>query len=60
MSALAVVLLETLCCLGLGAAVLRMLRIDGDLQAGEHWALSFAIGFGVLGWLVFPVGVSGF
>jgi len=37
-----------------------MLRIDGDLQAGEHWALSFAIGFGVLGWLVFPVGVSGF
>ncbi len=60
MSALAVVLLETLCCLGLGAAVLRVLRIDGDLQAGEHWALSFAIGFGVLGWLVFPVGVSGF
>ena len=60
MSALGVVLLQTLCCLGLGAAALRMLKIDADLGTGEHWALSFATGFGVLGWLIFPLGVAGY
>jgi hypothetical protein len=60
MTALGVVLLQTLCCLGLGAAALRALKIDADLGIGEHWALSFATGFGVLGWLVFPLGVAGY
>ncbi|MAF94191.1 MAG: hypothetical protein CMM60_00265 [Rhodospirillaceae bacterium] len=60
MTALGVVLLQTLCCLGLGAAALRTLKIDADLNTGEHWALSFAAGFGILGWLVFPIGVAGY
>jgi hypothetical protein len=45
--------------LGLGAMALRVLGIDQDLSRGEHWTLSFAIGFGLLGWLVFPIGVAG-
>ncbi|NQU61363.1 MAG: glycosyltransferase family 39 protein [Rhodospirillales bacterium] len=53
-------LLEALCCLGLGAAAMRVLGIDGELKAPEHWALSFAAGFGLLGWLIFPIGISGF
>ena len=60
MTALGVVLLQTLCCLGLGAAALKALKIDADLNAGEHWALSFATGFGILGWLIFPLGVAGY
>ncbi|MCH7935552.1 MAG: glycosyltransferase family 39 protein [Proteobacteria bacterium] len=60
MTALGVVLLQTLCCLGLGAAALRTLKIDADLGTGEHWALSFATGFGILGWLIFPLGVAGY
>lgn len=60
MTALGVVLLQTLCCLGLGAAALRTLKIDADLSTGEHWGLSFATGFGILGWLVFPLGVAGY
>ena len=45
--------------LGFGAAVLRVLELDQDITPGEHWTLSFAIGLGVLGWLVFPIGVAG-
>ena len=45
--------------LGLGALVLRVLGLDRDITPGEHWAVSFAIGFGVLGWLVFPIGIVG-
>ncbi|MDA1091607.1 MAG: glycosyltransferase family 39 protein, partial [Proteobacteria bacterium] len=57
--AFAVALLQILCCLGLGAAALRILKIDGDMNAGEHWAIAFAVGFGILGWLIFPLGISG-
>ena len=57
--AVAVTLLQILCCLGLGAAALRVLKIDGDMNAGEHWTMAFAVGFGILGWLVFPLGISG-
>ena len=60
MTALGVVLLQTLCCLGFGAAALRALKIDADLDTGQHWALSFATGFGVLGWLIFPLGIGGY
>ena len=45
--------------LGLGAGVLRVLGLDREMTPGEHWTVSFAIGFGVLGWLVFPVGIAG-
>ncbi len=60
MTAVAAVLLQILACLGFGAAVLRVLRIDADLETGEHWALAFATGIGVLGWLLFPMGVLGY
>lgn len=40
--------------------MLRMLKIDADMEAGEHWAIAFAVGFGVLGWAVFPLGVAGY
>ncbi len=53
------VLLKVLCCLGLGAATLRLLKIDDGLAGGEHWAIAFATGFGILGWLIFPLGVLG-
>lgn len=60
MIAAGVVLLELLCCLGLGAAAMRVLKIDGDVRPGEHFAIAFAVGFGILGWLVFPLGISGY
>jgi len=59
LTAIASLLLQTLGCLGFGAAALKLLKIDEDLRAGEHWALSFATGFGILGWLIFPLGISG-
>lgn len=45
--------------LGFGAVILRILGLDRDITPGEHWTVSFAIGFGVLGWLIFPIGISG-
>ncbi|MBI1986337.1 MAG: glycosyltransferase family 39 protein [Rhodospirillales bacterium] len=58
MSALAVLLLQVFCCLGLGAATLRAFRADAEMTAAECWTIAFAIGIGVLGWLVFPLGVA--
>jgi len=60
MTALSVALLQTFTCLGLGAATLRLLRIDDGLKGCQHWTLSFAIGFGLLGWLLFPLGIAGY
>ena len=59
MISLAVTLLQAFCCLGLGAGLLRLLKIDDVMTAREHWGFSFAVGFGALGWLVFPLGISG-
>ncbi len=42
--------------LGFGAAVLSALRIRGGLPPGESHAWSFAVGFGLLGWLVGGLG----
>lgn len=57
--ALGIVALELICCLGLGAAILRLLKIDDELTPGEHAIFAFAAGFGALGWLVFPLGIWG-
>ena len=57
--ALLVTLASVAAGLGLGAMVLRVLGLDEDITPGEHWTVSFAIGFGVLGWLVFPIGIAG-
>ena len=53
------VIAEGTACLGFGAVVLRVLGLERDMTPGEHWTVSFAIGFGLLGWLVFPIGISG-
>ncbi len=60
MTAVAVVLLQALCCVGLGAAALRLLAVDDGLAFADHAALAFATGFGVLGWLLFPIGIAGY
>jgi hypothetical protein len=57
--ALAIVLLQIASCLGFGAVVLRVLRLSSEFSPGEEATFSFAVGFGVLGWLVFPLGISG-
>lgn len=59
MTALAVTVLQVLSCLGLGAAGLRALRLNGEFTYLERAAIAFALGSGLLGWLVFPLGVAG-
>jgi hypothetical protein len=60
MTAVLFVGLQVLCCLGLGAAGLRALGIFEDLTPGQAWAIAFALGTGLLGWLVFFPGVAGY
>lgn len=59
MTAVGVVFLQALCCLGLGAAILRLFRITDALGPGERLTWAFAVGFGGLGWLLFFLGVAG-
>ncbi len=59
MTAVGVVFLQALCCLGLGAAILRLFRITDALSPGERLTWAFAVGFGALGWLLFFLGVAG-
>lgn len=58
MTALVPVLL-VLSCLGFGAGLLRLLGLRDALPPFAHAAMSFALGLGVLGWSVFPLGVAG-
>lgn len=58
MISIGVVFLQVICCIGLGASVLTVLRIQKDLPVREQWTWSFAIGFGVLGWLLFFFGLA--
>ena len=57
--AIAIVALQIAAAVGLGAAVLRCLGVLADLKAGERACWAFAVGFGVLGWLIFFLGVAG-
>lgn len=59
MSGVLPVLLEALACIGYGAVTLRLLGIFDELSFGERLAFAFAVGFAVLGWLLFPLGVIG-
>ncbi len=59
MIALGAVVLEFLACVGFGAMALRLLGALADVPWGERLAVAFACGFGVLGWVLFPVGVAG-
>jgi hypothetical protein len=58
MSAALIVATQALCCLGLGAAILRALGLLRSLHDVERVAWSFALGTGVLGWSVFFVGAA--
>lgn len=58
MTALLVAVVQAAACMGFGATLLRLLRID-DLMPAERPGWSFALGFGTLGWLVFPVALAG-
>ena len=57
--AVLVLALELACCLGLGAAALHLLRVLPDLRWDERLSWSFAIGFGLLGWVLFFFGAAG-
>jgi len=45
--------------LGWGLLGLRLLRLDEFFRRGERAAMAFALGFGILGALTFPLGVAG-
>ena len=59
MTALLILLLQSVACVGYGAAVLRIFKVAGGLNWTERTSWSFVLGIGVLGWLLFFVGVSG-
>ena len=59
MISLGVVLLQVLSCLGLGASLLRALGVSAEMRGDELLAWGFALGFGLLGWILFFVGVAG-
>ena len=60
MTALAVLLVHVASSIGFGAMGLRGLGIDSGLDWLQRVAWSFVLGIGVLGWLLFFVGVSGY
>lgn len=57
MTAVAIVALQVIGCLGFGTLTLRLTGIHNTLSVGERYTWSFAIGLGVLGWVLFFVGV---
>ncbi len=57
-AALAIVVLF-LACLGAGAVVLHTAGLWRDREAIERGALAFAVGFGVVGWIFFWIGIAG-
>ncbi|MCB2100828.1 MAG: hypothetical protein KDE22_08170, partial [Rhodobacterales bacterium] len=52
--------LLVLACLGLGGLTLRLAGVAADLDLPQRLAWAFGLGFGLLGWLLFPVGIAGF
>ena len=58
MTVLAILLVQVFSSIGYGAIGLRGLRIDSGLDWLQRLAWSFVLGIGVLGWLLFFVGVS--
>ena len=58
MTAFPALVLQIAGCVGMGAMVLRVLGVMGDLTNWERPAWAFAIGYGVLGWLLFFIGVA--
>ncbi len=59
MIGIAVATLTVSAAIGAGAMLLSALRIWGDVALIERIVWSFAIGIGVLGWLIFPLAAVG-
>lgn len=59
MTALLVVVVQVFACIGYGAALLRALSLHRVLPLDRASVIAFAIGSGILGWLLFPMGVGG-
>jgi hypothetical protein len=59
MAAIFGVIVLALACSGSGALTLNVLGLWGDRSGLDRWGLSFAVGFGVVGWLMFWVGSLG-
>ena len=54
------VVFVVLAAFGAGAFVLHAVAEKGDFVGRERLALSFALGFGLIGWLLFPLGAAGY
>ncbi len=52
-----ILVLEFFACLGFGAYALHFLRLTKQLNSLEKITWSFALGFGLLGWILFFVGI---
>lgn len=59
MTAVAAIVAQTLACIGFGAVVLRILELTDAFDVRHLVVVAFAIGLGVLGWLVFPLSAAG-
>lgn len=55
----ATVLLQAAACIGLGSLILAILRVLDDFPDRERLPWAFAVGFGALGWIIFPVALTG-
>lgn len=54
-----VVVALLLATIGYGAAMLRLVRLQRVLSRGEAVTIGFALGTGIIGWLLFPIGIAG-
>ncbi len=59
MMAVVILMLQIAACTGFGAAVLWALKIDRDLSARQVAVFGFPLGLGMLGWIVFFLGING-
>ena len=58
MTSIAIVLLQCLASIGFGHLVLRISGTVDEFNKGEQTAMSFAMGMGVLGWMIFFIGIG--
>jgi len=55
---LLVVIFQLIACVGFGALILKLIGITRQKPAREHLVYAFVLGMGLIGWLVFFVGIS--
>lgn len=59
MNGLLIAIVLCLSALGYGAMLFKALRIHNFESRGLAFGLSFAAGYGLIGWLIFPIGAAG-